>query len=718
MTIKKSGDLQYTARAFKQDSEDAMKGDVVRALIELVTNADDAYNSKGGSIQIRLLKSESPFQVKISVHDKATGLDADGLEKAFARLGDLNQKFVGDMGTRGLFGRGAKDVAALGKARFASIRAGKFSSLEIDPIKAKFNMEDINESPTKSAYEECLLKEGESGLTAELFVSTIHRIPSATDMVTKLQSHVQLRDLLNRNEVFYFDERSKLEVKLRGLVPTGEKVIDQELIIPRFKHPVKIEIYRLPVKEISTLDEYSVHGLVVSGRGAAYENSFLHLSKRPEAGWFCGRLDAPEIHDLARSIDTDKNASELNPTRIVSRQRDGLVQNHPYFRALGSEVEKVLKPLFDAMADEEGAQRKEGDKLRKRFDALSQVLANTLQEILDEADAGELPTSSDDDGSNFALAIIPPRRIIKIGETVSLTVRAPETFDFDSIKFALSSESTSFEIIDTGKVVWNKHPRLPVKQRTIRVLAKSRGTGTLSAFSGDVRAECELIAVAFEPVTEVEPESLIFDPIHVKVAPTKAKNLILRGPLEYVGEVVQVQSSISGLEVPTQVRFKSSKSGKSAEILIRALAGIDEGEAIVTAKLDEEVANCSVTIVESARNKNPKIKIEVVGNDNPPRRVDTLPEDGQLVIRIYGRHRSISKVLGKSTPSGFENETTPAAQASIVEIVAQQLSIYAVERDSEKNPDRYPDAPSIFFKQQEFIPRFIIALQSGLLDLQ
>ena len=718
MTIKKSGDLQYTARAFKQDSEDAMKGDVVRALIELVTNADDAYNSKGGSIQIRLLKSESPFQVKISVHDKATGLDADGLEKAFARLGDLNQKFVGDMGTRGLFGRGAKDVAALGKARFASIRAGKFSSLEIDPIKAKFNMEDINESPTKSAYEECLLKEGESGLTAELFVSTIHRIPSATDMVTKLQSHVQLRDLLNRNEVFYFDERSKLEVKLRGLVPTGEKVIDQELIIPRFKHPVKIEIYRLPVKEISTLDEYSVHGLVVSGRGAAYENSFLHLSKRPEAGWFCGRLDAPEIHDLARSIDTDKNASELNPTRIVSRQRDGLVQNHPYFRALGSEVGKVLKPLFDAMADEEGAQRKEGDKLRKRFDALSQVLANTLQEILDEADAGELPTSSDDDGSNFALAIIPPRRVIKIGETVSLTVRAPETFDFDSIKFALSSESTSFEIIDTGKVVWNKHPRLPVKQRTIRVLAKSRGTGTLSAFSGDVRAECELIAVAFEPVTEVEPDSLIFDPFHVKVAPTKAKNLILRGPLEYVGEVVQVQSSISGLEVPTQVRFKSSKSGKSAEILIRALAGIDEGEAIVTAKLDEEVANCSVTIVESARNKNPKIKIEVVGNDNPPRRVDTLPEDGQLVIRIYGRHRSISKVLGKSTPNGFENETTPAAQASIVEIVAQQLSIYAVERDSEKNPDRYPDAPSIFFKQQEFIPRFIIALQSGLLDLQ
>jgi hypothetical protein len=442
----------------------------------------------------------------------------------------------------------------------------------------------------------------------------------------------------------------------------------------------------------------------------------LHLSKRPEAGWFCGRLDAPEIHDLARSIDTNK--SDLNPTGIVSRQRDGLVRNHPYFRALGSEVEKILKPLFDAMADEEGAQRKEGDKLRKGFDALSQVLANTLQEILDEADAGELPTSSDDDGNNFSLSIIPPRRVIKIGETVSLTVRAPESFDLESIKFALSLESTSFEIVDTGKVTWNKHPRLPVIQRTIRVHAKSRGTGVLSAASGDVRAECELISVAFEPVTEVEPDTLIFDPIHVKVAPTKAKNLILRGPLEYVGEVVEVQSSISGLQVPSQVRLKSSKSGKSAEILIRALAGIEEGEAIVTAKLDETVTNCSVTIVESARNKNPKIRIEIVGNDNPPRRVDTLPEDGQLVIRIYGRHRSIAKLLGKYTSDGFEHENSPVAQASMTEIIALQLSIYAVERDSEKNPYRYPDASSIFFKQQEFIPRFIIALQSGLLDLQ
>jgi hypothetical protein len=161
--------------------------------------------------------------------------------------------------------------------------------------------------------------------------------------------------------------------------------------------------------------------------------------------------------------------------------------------------------------------------------------------------------------------------------------------------------------------------------------------------------------------------------------------------------------------------LKPSKSGKSAEVYVHAKAGNEEGECRVTAKLDDAIGECLVKIEETSRNKNPKIRIEVVGNENPPRRVDTLPEDGQLIIRIYGRHNSLVRILGRSSDDGFEFESSPEAQASIVEIVAQQLSIYAVERDAEKNPDRYIDAPSIFFRQQDFIPRFVVALQTGLL---
>lgn len=717
MTIKKSGELQYTARAFKQDSEDAMKGDVIRALIELVTNADDAYNSKGGVIKIRLRKSIKPFQAVISVHDEATGLDAQGLEKAFARLGDLNQKFVGDMGTRGLFGRGAKDVAALGKARFSSIRNSKYSTLEINPVEASFAMEDMDESPTADAYKDCDLKVGQSGLTAHLFVSEIHRIPSASEMVHKLQSHVQIRDLLNRNQVTYFDERNNSEVKLRGIEPNGEQILDLELPIPRYKHPIHLRVFKLNTKESGILDEYSNHGLVISGRGAAYENSFLHLSRRPEAGWFCGTLDAPEIHDLARSIDVETSGNELNPTRIVSRQRDGLVQNHPYYRALAGEIDRVLKPLFDAMAEEEGAQRKEGDKLRKKFDAISQVLANTLQEILNENDAGELPTSSDEDGSNNTLLIIPPRRILKVDETVTLTLRAPGNMSYQDIAIELNEISGNFALDEKSfnMAKWEKHPRLECFQKNISVTALSKGSGKLIAHEGNTRAECELIAVTFEPVVEVEPEGILFSPSQVKVAPGRGKNLLIRGNLKFVGEKIYLAADNSLLDIPDSIQLKPSKSGKLSEAFVHIKAKSELGTSVVTANIDGELAACQVVIEESNRDKNPKIRIEVVGSENPPRRVDTLPEDGQLVIRIYGRHKSLSRILGKSTSEGFEYESNPEAQASIVEIVAQQLSIYAVERDAEKNPDKYLDAPSIFFRQQDFLPRFVIALQTGLL---
>ncbi len=721
MTIKKSGELQYTPRAFKQDAEDAIKGDVVRALIEFITNADDAYDSKGGSIEISVSRTEKPFQVLMSVHDKATGLSAEGLETAFARLGDLNQKFVGDKGTRGLFGRGAKDVAILGKARFVSIKNGRFSSLEIDPVLVKFSMEDIDENVSSAALKECKLAIGQSGLTAELFVSEIHRIPSPVEMVKKLQSHVQLRDLLNRNHVTYADERNNSEIRLVGLEPTGELLLKKDVQISKYKHPVHLEIYKLEEKITTSLDEYSVHGLVITGRGAAYENSFLNLSRRPEAGWFCGRIDAPEIHDLARSIDIEKSSDVLNPTRIVSRQRGGLVQNHPYYHALALVIQNEIKPLFDAMAEEEGSQRKESDTLRKKFDALSPILANILQEILDESEAGELPTSSDDDGSIFALSIIPPRRLVKVGDTVTLTLRAPERFDLNSIKISLEQKSEVFslerEAFKQGE--WRKHPRLPVLQKSIRIKALYRGTATLSAITDLVRADCELIAVNFEPVVEIEPDHLIFEPDTVKVAPTKTKKLLVRAPLEYVGERVYLSLTNNYLNAPDSVVLRSSKFGKSSEGMIQVVADVTEGRSQVIAKISNgEEAVCLIDIQEIAHNKNPKIKVVVVGNENPPRRVDTLPEEGQLLIRIFGRHRSLSKVLGKSSLEGFEHDKSPAAQATIVEIVAQQLSIYAVERDSEKNPDRYQDAPSIFFRQMELIPKFISALQAGLLDLQ
>ena len=54
----KAGKVQYTGRAFEQDASQAMGGDIVRALVELITNADDAYGANDGEINVEVLRTD------------------------------------------------------------------------------------------------------------------------------------------------------------------------------------------------------------------------------------------------------------------------------------------------------------------------------------------------------------------------------------------------------------------------------------------------------------------------------------------------------------------------------------------------------------------------------------------------------------------------------------------------------------------------------------
>jgi hypothetical protein len=714
---KRQGQLKYTQRGFQQDAEEAMKGDVMRALIELITNVDDAYDGKGnGQIEIVFNKSAEPYKGVFIVRDKAGGLNGTRMEEAFTNLGDKNQKAVAEMGTRGLFGRGAKDIAALGRARFLSIHKGKFSSLEINS-RGEYQMDFLDDEPTEEAYTDTNLAKGESGLTAELYVHARHRIPSASEMIEKLQANVQLRELINRNEVTYYDERTKVVKRLEGLAPSGEIVLDLDIQVAKYKLPVHLTVYRLPAKEVGPLNGYSRHGIVIGGRGATYENSFLHLSGKEGIGWFCGRLDAPEIHDLSRAVDEEGGQNELNPTRVISRSRDGIVREHPYWTQLCAAVEPHLKPILEAIADEEGAQRREGDKLRNRFNALSNTLANKLQELLDASDSGEIPTETGEDDSYQDLTIIPPRRICKKNEVISLTVRAPEGMDLAPLQINLTSGTNVVEILELPDPNgWVKHERLPVVSNTVRIKALNVGSTSLIATRNEVSAFCEITVIDFDTPEEVIPEGLIFDPETVSVAPEKRKVMILRAPIEFAGEKAHITVNNDLLEVQKVATLKPNGAGTACEARVVAIAGKSEGNATVTAIVGSATANATVKITEAGHKRNPKLDFELSGRDNPSQRVTASIEDGKLMIRLYGKHRSLKNIFGAWTVSGFENENTPEASATICETLAQQLASYVVEREAEMHPERFSDAAMYFARQQQLLPHFVIALQAGLVN--
>ena len=570
-------------------------------------------------------------------------------------------------------------------------------------------------------FAELRLKKGETGLTAELYISKEYKIPSPADLIEKLESHVQLRDLINRNTVIISDFRSKTEKQLEGLMPSGRKILDIEFPVNGYKMNAKLEVFKFSEKQTGNLSPYSKQGLVISGRGAAYENGFLTFDGRSESGWFSGRLDAPEIHDLARAIDKDADPDPKNPTRVVSRQRDGLVRSHPFYRALAGAVSQHLKPIFDEAANEEGANKKEGQALRKRLDALEQALGKALQDLLDETDLGDIPTENNPDLDSQDLQFIPPRKVVAIGDISSLTIRAPRNLDVSQTLFSLSQNKKviSLKNCDPSKLIWAEHPRLPVKQTAIQVFGEDIGIASITVTIGENSASCEVIGAQAVPPVEVIPDQIAFENKKATIAPTRRRRLLITAPIEFVGEIVDLTSDNGYISVNSRIKLSASATGNIAHSVVIASAGSALGISRITASLVGKQDTCEIQVIEPGQSKYPKIHTEVVGNENPPRRVDMLLEDdGRLFVKIYGRHPSLQRVFGKHLGGvqGFINDQSPEAHATIGEIVAQQLSIYAVEREAAKHPERFTDPSSAFARQQEFIPRFIQLLQIILLE--
>jgi hypothetical protein len=167
---------------------------------------------------------------------------------------------------------------------------------------------------------------------------------------------------------------------------------------------------------------------VISGKGAAYENSFLTFQNRPEAGWFCGRIEAPEIHDLAKNFDDPKRDLKKNPSRIVSRDRSGLNKEHLYYKSICAAINKSLEDLFEKMALEEGAQRKQGANLSSTLNSISPQLAKALQNLLEEDEWVNYPISDTGNVVGDSLSIIPPKRLLSVGQCVALTIQNTNKF--------------------------------------------------------------------------------------------------------------------------------------------------------------------------------------------------------------------------------------------------------------------------------------------------
>lgn len=304
---KRTGKIEYTERAFHQDAVEAMRGNIVRGIIELVTNSDDAYvDIRNGPKQKKIIievehKRGNPW--KVIVRDRAIGMSAKDLEEKITKLGKRTSGFELGENKRGNLGRGAKDVTAFGNVEFISIHKNKYSKLSL-------KTDGLWETTEKDATKEDRKKLGipkDNGTVVIINAEPNIKCPRHDNLLRRLATHFQLRDILSdstrRVELVNLNTRKRKSIIYE--YPELPIVFDQDIDIPDYPEAkAHLIIFRNnKCFDEGAHDDGRPAGILIKGTRAIYENTLYSYENKEYSGWFSGFVKCNYIDTLARKYD-------------------------------------------------------------------------------------------------------------------------------------------------------------------------------------------------------------------------------------------------------------------------------------------------------------------------------------------------------------------------------------------------------------------------------
>lgn len=709
--------VEYTETAFEQDSGQAMKNDIVRALIELITNCDDAYSrvSATGSIEITIRRSTNKeIATTIAVRDRATGLDPKEMRESFGVLGGAKSGFAEGQEVRGLFSRGSKDTAWFGETVFESIKNGEYTRLLLTS-KMKGEIESLEAD--SSHFSALGLDEGENGLSATIVVQRRDtRIPELRDLVGRLSTHVQLRQIISTQDVSITEFRGGKMTQSTKIVweaPASSVLFDDLVSVPGFDAQAHVVISRLEERSDGPVTDYSVHGLEVRGARAAYMNT-LFGQTGTAAGLVHGVVSCPTIDDLIRSFSADSD-DEMNPMRMVSRSRDGLEEAHPFMKALTVAVLEKLKPI---LADLEPKNADAGgSELRRDLGTLGRLLAEKMKDDLGDEDdddfGGSAPTSS------HPIIVIPPTLRARLGTKGTVTVLIYEgSAAAQGLKASVSSSVCAVANISDD---FAQHPTFAetlVGQVRLDMLALGSATVVVSAVSDPTMAGSCHVLVHENTFEESEPEALEWKNSSMSVTAGKTRSVRLRAPISLApsGELkahVMLTSENIDLVDADVVLSLTKKGWLEGRVYV---TGVSHSAAIssISATGGGQVANGTIRTTVPNPLGGLNLDVELVNEAKGPIRGEIVSEDSGKVLYIYGRHFALNDRLGAFKDGEYVREREIDTLAVMAEIMASVAADHVLMEKVKKSPEMFSDIDNIVYERTKLLHKYVNILVEGL----
>ena len=392
--------LHYTARHGQLTAAHSIR-DFYDALVELVTNADDAYHhnftegnsaSDGGPILVEVEPHRGNRPSVLRVRDRATGFR--NLLKNIENVGDRTS----DRGDRGFMARGLKDCAAVGHVKVETIVDGRISKAEITPGFQVIPYEPSRRGGDPATSEDRIrlgVQRG-NGTVVELVFDTRIRVPLLETLRRDLAWHFALRDILKTGSAssLLLAYAGATAEPIRNVEPDAEAIYDRESEIPGYAGRFRFTLKKaeLPLDDPSD-PRFRRSGILVKGARANFGCSFLNaeLERDPAADRYFGRIECDDIDLLAEEWDQRRAEGSHpadNPFFILDPgRREGLNADHPFVEALYSLPARTMKEAFERDRHEREQSRKAvearetTDRLRRLAREASRFMREKLEDL-------------------------------------------------------------------------------------------------------------------------------------------------------------------------------------------------------------------------------------------------------------------------------------------------------------------------------------------------
>jgi hypothetical protein len=701
--------IPVTRRYLRRNAQRAMAGSIVRALIELITNARDSalrLLSRGqlSAAEIERRQVEVEYMAlagarRIIVRDRFEGMSRSVMRDKLLRYGESASGFEEGNFVRGINARGAKDVGALGEVKFESICDGMYAECLI--TEGQYS-EPIERAAAQADRERLQILAG-NGTVVTLTPFPGVTFPNFEPLARDLEHHVEMRNRpANMPQLPIVmrelrDRGTGRERVIIGFQPEGELILDREIPLPEFAGyggPARLRLFRSrePLQPCLMRGGIarmwrSEAGVVVTDGHTGHDITLFHArgADEPAAQYLYGELSVPQIakllreyerFEVQREADSSVQPPELNPEQVTDPDRLGLNTEHPFVQALQEELLPIIEGTLTAIQQQltPAARDRVSAELRQALDRLGEQLAERLDTGSGEPAHGQtLPQG---------LTIIPPGVRLELGRSKRLgiyyRVELPTPGELPPCSIAVSSEavylpatSIQLEAVPERPGVFRGSFEVAGRQLTDLVLVKA----TLAAHTATAR-----LSVREPGGSVVLDRDLQFSQRRYTSVPGRRKRVELFADPALADRDVEVRAVREAVALSASVvrlDFDTNRGIAVGSLHVESTGPARDNLHARCGDLTDE----GVIVFEEV-NARPKLEfiLDDVENFAMPGRRFLWESPTSNRLHLAARHGTLARVLGPAAEN-WPGQNHPQSRAILAELVAEAYVYRRIQAD-------------------------------------